>query len=75
LLLDIMQGDAGLFTRTDEIEMAWRLIDPIVRGWESEKAPPLLTYPMGSWGPAEADRLLTRDEHHWLSGCGASEHD
>lgn len=74
LLLDTLQGDAALFTRSDEIEMAWRLIDPLVQGWESPAATPLLTYPVGSWGPAEADDLLGRDEHHWLSGCSASKH-
>jgi glucose-6-phosphate 1-dehydrogenase len=75
LLLDTLQGDAALFTRSDEIEMAWRLIDPVVEGWESPEAPPLLTYPVGSWGPREANALLARDEHHWLRGCGATEHD
>lgn len=74
LLLDTLQGDAALFTRGDEIEIAWRLIDPIVQAWQSPQAPPLLTYPVGSWGPAQADSLLSRDEHHWLSGCSASKH-
>ncbi len=74
LLLDTLQGDAALFTRSDEIEMAWRLIDPVLQAWESREAPPLLTYPVGSWGPAEADHLLAQDEHHWLGGCGASKH-
>jgi glucose-6-phosphate 1-dehydrogenase len=75
LLLDIMQGDAALFTRGDEIEMAWRLIDPIIEGWKSPEAPPLHSYPIGSWGPREANVLLAREEHHWLRGCSASEHD
>jgi len=75
LLLDTLQGDAALFTRSDEIEMTWRLIDPVVEGWESPEAPPLLTYPVGSWGPREANALLAREEHHWLRGCGAAEHD
>jgi glucose-6-phosphate 1-dehydrogenase len=75
LLLDTLQGDAALFTRSDEIEMAWRLIDPIVEGWESSDAPPLITYPVGSWGPREANALLAQDEHHWLRGCSASQDD
>jgi glucose-6-phosphate 1-dehydrogenase len=75
LLLDIIQGDAALFTRGDEIEMAWRLIEPIIEGWQSPEAPPLHSYPIGSWGPREANVLLAREEHHWLRGCSASEHD
>jgi glucose-6-phosphate 1-dehydrogenase len=71
LLLDTLQGDAALFTRSDGIEMAWRLIDPIVQGWESADAPPMATYPIGSWGPPEADELLARDDHIWLRSCGA----
>jgi len=75
LLLDTLQGDAALFTRSDEIEMAWRLIDPIVEGWESSDAPPLITYPVGSWGPRETNALLAQAEHHWLRGCSASQDD
>ena len=75
LLLDVLQGDAALFTRSDEIEMAWRLFDPIVEGWESPEAQPLLSYPVGTWGPPEADLLLAGDEHHWLQGCSAPQHD
>lgn len=70
LLLDTLQGDAALFTRSDGIEMAWRLIDPLVAAWESAEAPPLAIYPVGSWGPAEAGELLARDDHLWLRGCG-----
>lgn len=70
LLLDTLQGDAALFTRSDGIEMAWRLIDPLVAAWESPEAPPLAIYPVGSWGPAEAGELLARDDHLWLRGCG-----
>jgi glucose-6-phosphate 1-dehydrogenase len=73
LLLDTLQGDAALFTRNDGIEMAWRLIDPVVGGWESPDMPPMVTYPVGSWGPPEADELLARDDHVWHRGCGAHE--
>ncbi len=68
LLLDAMQGDAALFTRSDEIELAWGLIDPVIRGWESPGAPGLATYPKGTWGPAEADALLARDGRVWRMG-------
>jgi glucose-6-phosphate 1-dehydrogenase len=70
LLLDAMQGDASLFARADEIELAWGLIDPILDGWKRPDAPPLAFYEQGSWGPVEADELLARDGRTWLLGCG-----
>lgn len=70
LLLDAIKGDASLFARNDGIEAAWRLMDPILAGWESSpEAPPLQTYAGGSWGPAAADELLERDGHSWRMGC------
>ena len=62
LLLDAMRGDATLFTRNDEIEAAWELVDPILQSWQptSGRAAPILGYEAGSWGPAAADELLTR---------------
>lgn len=69
LLLDALGGDAALFARNDEIELAWSLIDPITQGWESPDAPRLTTYERGSWGPAEVDQLLARDGHVWQTGC------
>lgn len=70
LLLDALKGDASLFARHDEIELAWRLMDPLIQGWQSPQAPPLSIYPVGSWGPAEADALLARDGRVWRLGCG-----
>lgn len=69
LLLDALNGDASLFTRSDGIETAWRLIDPLIEGWETDQAPDLITYEPGKWGPAEADELLARAGHHWWLGC------
>jgi glucose-6-phosphate 1-dehydrogenase len=66
LLLDALQGDASLFTRADEVEMAWSLIDPILRAWEADQAPPLAVYEPGTWGPAEADSMLARDGRKWM---------
>jgi glucose-6-phosphate 1-dehydrogenase len=68
LLIDAIQGDAALFTRADEIELAWRAIDPIVKAWEA-KLVPLYFYEPGSWGPFDADKLLGEDRT-WLSSCG-----
>lgn len=61
LLLDTMLGDATLFTRSDEVEMAWRVMDPLIELWSNEPARDMPTYEAGSWGPREADKLLTRE--------------
>jgi glucose-6-phosphate 1-dehydrogenase len=66
LLLDAMSGDATLFARRDEVEEAWAFIDVIEHAWAAKKdAPGLFFYPVGSWGPEEADDLLARDGHAW----------
>jgi len=57
LILDAMRGDATLFTRNDEVEAQWRIIDPIIKAW-ADSAEGVAEYPAGSMGPAEADRLL-----------------
>lgn len=70
LLLDALNGDAALFIRGDEIESAWKLVDPIIEGWERDPAaPPMQRYAKGSWGPAAADELLEREEHIWRLSC------
>jgi len=69
LLLDAMQGDASLFTRSDEIELAWRLIDPVVQAWESKNEPPLASYEPGSQGPAQAQEFMERTGRIWCRGC------
>ncbi len=70
LLLDALQGDASLFARGDEIELAWGVIDPILAGWEQSDAPPLAFYEPGSWGPSEGDDFLARDGRVWYHDCG-----
>lgn len=70
LLLDALEGDASLFTRADTIELAWQVIDPIVRGWEGPFGPPLEIYEPGSWGPPGAEALLAQDGRTWALGCG-----
>jgi glucose-6-phosphate 1-dehydrogenase len=69
LLLEALAGDASLFTRSDSIEAAWRLLDPVIQGWEAQATPPLVIYPAGSWGPAEAGQMLERDGRDWRLGC------
>src|SRR5258706_2153571 len=71
LLLDTLTGDASLFTRADEVETAWNLIDPIIETWEaSSKSQPLAVYEPASWGPTEADELLARDQRKWSTWNG-----
>lgn len=65
LLLEALEGDASLFTRSDAIEAAWRLIDPVLKGWEQADSPELVIYKPGSWGPRSAEELLTRDKRKW----------
>jgi glucose-6-phosphate 1-dehydrogenase len=63
LIMDAMRGDATLFTRDDEVEAQWRVIDPILEGWASSDEP-LAEYAAGSAGPEEANRLLGSG-HRW----------
>ena len=66
LILDAINGDAALFIRSDEIESAWKIVDPIINGWARDRAaPPMQCYAKGSWGPAAAIELLEREEHIW----------
>jgi glucose-6-phosphate 1-dehydrogenase len=64
LLLDALVGDPTLFIRSDEVLQAWRICDPILEAFANGGVP-LSRYPVGSWGPAEADRLIERDGRHW----------
>ena len=74
LLLDTISGDASLFTRADEVETAWSLIDPILQVWEgTPDRQPLASYESGSWGPAESDELLARDGRKWSTWDGRKE--
>jgi glucose-6-phosphate 1-dehydrogenase len=58
LLLDIMIGDQTLFTRSDEVEAAWHIIDPLLKYLDKRHEPDISKYPAGSWGPPEADALM-----------------
>jgi glucose-6-phosphate 1-dehydrogenase len=71
LILDAIQGDASLFTRSDEIEAAWRIFDPVISGYEGSNGTKPHRYEKGTWGPVEADILLAEDEkRRWRkSGC------
>jgi glucose-6-phosphate 1-dehydrogenase len=60
LLLDALQGDASLFARSDEIELAWRLVDPL-----TVSVKPAI-YPVSSMGPAEADAFIAHEGRKWI---------
>jgi glucose-6-phosphate 1-dehydrogenase len=64
LILDAMLGDATLFTRSDEIEEQWALVDAMVAAWQRDRAA-FPNYPAGSWGPPSADDLIHRDGRSW----------
>lgn len=64
LLLDALRGDSTLFTRRDEVEYAWRVLDPLLAVWKRDHAT-LPTYPAGTWGPAEADALIAATGRTW----------
>jgi glucose-6-phosphate 1-dehydrogenase len=64
LILDAMLGDATLFTRADEVDEQWSLVDAVVAAWKRDR-PSFPNYPAGSWGPSTADDLLHRDGRSW----------
>jgi glucose-6-phosphate 1-dehydrogenase len=64
LLLDCFLGDARMFTRADEVEEQWSLVDAIVAAWRRDR-PSFPNYAAGTWGPAAAEELLQRDGRMW----------
>ena len=64
LILDTMLGDSTLFTRADEVEEQWLLVDAIVAAWQRDR-PAFPNYAAGTWGPPSADDLLHRDGRSW----------
>jgi glucose-6-phosphate 1-dehydrogenase len=65
LILDALQGDASLFTRADEVEEAWSIVDPCIDAWASAPPPDFPNYDAGTWGPEAAEELLARDGRRW----------
>ncbi|QFY42407.1 glucose-6-phosphate dehydrogenase [Candidatus Methylospira mobilis] len=66
LLLDAIEGDHSQYLRSDEVLHAWRVVDPIQKAWASEHDF-IHTYPAGTWGPSEGNRLFDQDDHYWRS--------
>ena len=63
LILDVLLGDPPLFPRHEEVELSWRILDPITAYWAENGAPE--QYRSGTWGPASADALMARDGRAW----------
>lgn len=69
LLLDVMRGDSTLFTRSDELEAAWRFVTPVLQHWERKQDVPQ-SYLAGTWGPNQAEALLAKTAHAWRQPTG-----
>jgi glucose-6-phosphate 1-dehydrogenase len=69
LLMDALAGDASLFARSDEVEYAWSVMDPILAAWQSPAAPPLEIYEPGGWGPEYASRWMEEQGRQWFDVC------
>lgn len=67
LLYDVMDGDATLFMRADQVEAAWKVIMPILTVWHERKPIDFPDYSPDSWGPEDAEALIARDGHNWIS--------
>ena len=67
LLLDAVEGDHSLFLRADEVDWAWRVVDPVIKVWATEKDY-IHTYPAGSWGPDDGPHLFDRADQYWRNG-------
>ncbi len=65
LLIDAMRGDATLFARRDEVEVAWSFVTPLLEHWQNSPAPSLLNYAAGTWGPEELEAFLGQDGRRW----------
>lgn len=67
LLLDVMEGNATLFMRADQVEAAWRVITPILETWQTRPPVDFPNYGPGSWGPEDAEALIARDGKTWAA--------
>jgi glucose-6-phosphate 1-dehydrogenase len=65
LILDALLGDASLFTRADEVEQAWSIVDPVINAWAAMPPPDFPDYEAGTWGPQAADDLIAREGRRW----------
>ena len=73
LLLDCMQGDATLYSRSDAVEKAWEYVQPILDAWHNNPDIPIYGYPAGTWGPETVDQLI--ENSSWRKPCKNLAHD
>ncbi len=67
LLLDVMEGNPTLFMRADQVEAAWNIVMPILEAWETRPPGDFPNYAPDSWGPEDAEALVARDGHNWIT--------
>jgi len=67
LLLDVMEGNATQFMRADQVEAGWKVVMPIIEAWEARPPVDFPNYAPDSWGPEDAEALIARDGHNWVS--------
>jgi glucose-6-phosphate 1-dehydrogenase len=67
LLEDVIEGNATLFMRADQVEAAWKVIRPIMEVWQTKPPVDFPNYAPGSWGPEDAEALIAGDGHHWVT--------
>ena len=67
LLEDVIEGNATLFMRGDQVEAAWKVIEPIMEAWQTRPPVDFPNYAPGSWGPEDAEALIAKDGYHWAT--------
>ncbi len=67
LLEDVISGNQTLFMRADQVEAAWKVITPILEAWQNRLPVDFPNYAPDSWGPEDAEALIARDGHHWVT--------
>ncbi|HEX3767043.1 MAG TPA: glucose-6-phosphate dehydrogenase, partial [Puia sp.] len=65
LILDVLEGDATLFMRSDQVDAAWKVVMPILKAWRKFPKRQLHFYKAGSWGPVAARDLVKPYADHW----------
>ncbi|MFB9903814.1 glucose-6-phosphate dehydrogenase [Allokutzneria oryzae] len=63
LLLDVLLGEPSLFPMNDEVELSWKILDPVLKHWAAKGSPE--EYKSGTWGPPSADAMMARSGRHW----------
>ena len=66
ILIDAMHGEQTLFTHTQEVTAAWKLVSPIAKVWQKDHSVRFPNYDSGTWGPKEAEELVKKDGREWI---------